>query len=462
MNLRDSLPGLTKSRFMVLSALSFLACDEPANFGLELELQESGLNTQKIELALPVSTIYIDSLRADIGGTVVLGHFEDNISGAATATPYLEYRALTDTLPGDSLTFVSADIVLEPYQARSLANTITIDLSVHEVADTLFGNPVYLTNRKLETETTVIGSLGNYSYSLDEKGAFKIPLTDEFAGLLFTRLKKASDPSFFTGFGTVAEQDSMVALHRDSLTKNLYNDRPIALVPGSASSGLLKFLLTDTLEASVSVTMSNAADTKSYSFDFKFRGNYHTYIKRDRSSSVHAGLVDEYVPSAGAKNGHIDLIAGLYPEIGIGPLFDFVDTIDNFLVNKAELSFVANDGAVNFIEDIRSVVPYIYKNGGRINGGGLAQNNLFESVILSNFGNVYRAGQTPLAMDLDSVKYSGDITLFADFAINQLRQENLRIAEKMALISTSLFDLARTSLDISRATLTIYYTVPNE
>ncbi len=461
MTLLDKTFYLLRSGLALLLVPIFFACDDPTDLGLRLELQESNLKTNKIELPLSVSTVYIDSLRTNVGNKIILGQFEDEISGKIIATPYMSYAALSGIFPGDSLIYHSANISLKHTQVRTLPTVMQLDVEVHEVNADLYANPIYLSNRKLEINENTLGSLSE-TYAPSRDSAFSIPLNDDFGRMLYTRLRNASDTGYIQGFDGF-NLDSVRLVYRDSTVSNLYPDKPLALVPSTTSSGLLKFdLSTDSV--TLNVVMMDLSGRNFYEYNYTFNSNYYTHIERDKSSSIHSDLQEEYQPSSNPGNiAYLDMVGGFFPKVDLKNLYDFTDSLDNFLINKASFSFPIEPSVEGFIDNSSFLTPYVVRDNGKLNIPDLLGGNYLNNVVLANSNNVYYSSQTSLQMPLDSnVSYNGDITLFTDYSLNLFKTEDNKLAEELILISSDYLDLGRTALKSDEVTLTLYYTTTKE
>jgi len=473
MNLLDKLTHSIKPGLALLLIPFFFACNDPTQLGLEINSDQSEVGVNKIELTLPTSTVYIDSLRTDNYTSVILGAYEDSIIGKVTATPYCQYEIYTGVLSGtdelgqDTLKFEYADILLKVSDQRAHGTLSNQKISVHEINDKIYSQPAYLSNRVLDYDPDPIGE-HTFDFNPETDSVIDIRLNEDFGMKIFERLSKAGDTSL---------TDYLV--YRDSLLRGLYQDPPLAFVPDPANSGLFQINLKDDT-TKLAIRMSSVLHPgKSYVFLYTLNAAHYTQITRDRSSGKLADLVEEYSPSTiPSSRSYLDLIAGVYPKVSLSPLIDFIDTTQNIIINRATLRYgLPTINNQPYVYEIPFLWNFLIHSNGRINGGAifnlqtkdgyhngiLVDSDYFQ--ILSN--GTYVGYRNFLTMQYDTTHYSGDATMFIQLMSSLSKNGGDLLAEDFIINGDLIppsgynidpFYLGQTSFVNSEIKLTLYYT----
>lgn len=443
MNLLDNKNYLKVSGLAFLLIPFFFACDDPTQLGLELDAEESPLNSEKIEFVLPSTNIRIDSLRTDDFELSLFGQFSDSIYGTTKAISYNDFNFFGGVIPeGDSLEYSSVYLNLRVSDLRSHGILTGEQIAVHLANDSLYINPVYLANMSVDYDPTPAGEL-TFDFDPAKDSIIRVPLSDDFGMFLYDRLEKAK----------------VVGDYRDSLFQGLYHYPPLALVPGASNEGLFLFDLTDDSTKLV-VEMKTVAG-KLYTFNYDFNDAHFSQIIRDNSTGKLSDISAEYTESSvPSSRVYLDMIAGINPKLDLAPYIDFLKTHNDFIINRATLTLgVANDN--DQIEDVSSFRALFIKSNGKINGSGIALGDGFNNAVLSEAGySTSTNNSNVLNMGIDAVnsRVKVDVTLFAQLIADYYRNNSSSITDELVLWSPNTLGLGQTSFIKNEINLTLYYT----
>lgn len=445
MNLLDKLTYLIKPGLAILLIPFFFACDDPSELGLELEVDEDIIETEKLEFTLPASSILIDSLRTDHFSYNVAGQYADSVYGSVRAEAYNQYDIRSGTLPtGDTIAFSHAIMVLKVRDIKAPDLLQDERFTIHEVNDTLYSQPAYLADRKLDYDPNPVGDL-SFDFDPEEDSVIQILLTEEFGRFLYDRLNNASEQ----GPG------------RDSLLQSLFHYPPLAIVPGVDNQGLFSFDLDDdTTGIYINMTSQSGDD---YSWIFDFEGAHFTHVGRNRSGGKLSDITTEYEESTTPSSRvYMSMLHGIYPKLDLAPLIEHIKSNDQFMVNRATMSLgAAPPPGLGHINNVASLRSYFIKENGEINGAGINLGDGFSNAILgeqdylssSNSSNVLTIGYN----ETDAT-YDFDVTLFTQIFAEDYSVREEFLTEELVLVSPETLGLGQTSFKKSELKLTLYIT----
>jgi len=445
MNLLDKLTYWITSGLAIVLVPFFFACDDPSRLGLELESEDNPIVTQKMEFVLPASTIYIDSLRTDQFTHSIFGQYEDSIAGKATVVSYNQYNIYGGVLPGgDSLEYVSTILSIKVAGQRAQRGLAGEQIIIHEVNDTLYNQPVYLADRKLDHRSETIADY-TFDYNPLTDSIIQIPLTDTFGQFLYKRLEKAT----------------LGGVNQDSLLLGMYHYPPLALIPGAGNKGLFSFDLKDDTTR-IYVNMKNAAG-KLYHFSFDFSDAHYSQIDRDRSSGKFSDIVSEYEESnAITGRTHLDMVNGIHTKLDLSPYLDFVKSHEDFIINRATISMeVVPQDEFSYIETVPFIRNYFIKSNGKINGSGVSRGDGFNNAILTEADYASSGNSTnilTMAYNKDNSEYLANVTLFTQVLADDYALSDEFLTEHLVITSPETISLGQTSFNKSGMKLTIFYT----
>ena len=137
MNLSDRIKKIKlfiKPGLIVLIPV-FLGCDAAEDFGTQFDLN-TNIIVNLIEFDLPATNLYIDSLRTDGENKLIVGSYNDPLTGNVTAEGYFQFRFLRGVRPGDSLIFDSLNLIVQTSSILPLDTDSNLEIDVFEIKDT--------------------------------------------------------------------------------------------------------------------------------------------------------------------------------------------------------------------------------------------------------------------------------------------------------------------------------------
>ncbi|MFY0599589.1 MAG: hypothetical protein JXR03_07945 [Cyclobacteriaceae bacterium] len=451
MTLSASNKKLYKSGLVLLALIPFFfACDDPNALGVDLDNENAKTVTETITFDLPVSTIYIDSLRTDNDNVLIVGSTQDDPTfGDIKAIGYSEFIPGTGGyLPTDTVVFERAFLILESTSDYISGAAASQNITVYETTDTLFSAATYLSKINVEYDNTM--PLGSISEALGEQDSiFSIDLSDAFGRDLYVKLDSAQDNGAYT----------------DSLNSGV---KPaLVLEPSDNNQSIFNFDLTsDTV--GIYIEMKDPDNDSLLYFKFNLAGDYYSQILRDRSGSTYASLVNNYDSVSGGENTHLNMIAGIHPRLDLNPYLDFLSENENIIVNRAEISIPTDnsDGSPE-VNNIRYFIP---SSNGRINGPAFLvnQSQIKDFGVLSNSGyRVFNGFPSMLisSFDNDDNSYFGNVTNFCqallDFSLWDQTTATSKLvvdAKQLILYGATPTLVGQSTIPSSGITLKVYYT----
>ncbi|MEO9475060.1 MAG: hypothetical protein ABJG41_05985 [Cyclobacteriaceae bacterium] len=380
----------------------FFACDDPSSLGVALDDENAKTEIAVEEFVLPSQTIYIDSLLTEVQNNLVFGNITgDSIFGDLKAVAYTEYAPISGVAAPDDSTIkhVKTYAILRYSRATYGSDAPMQTVTAYQGTDTLFASVTYLANAHVDyDETKPEGSLSVPLSDVDGDSIVQIVLDASLADSLYAKIEAAA----------IDTLDGNVPF---STTQYF---APLVFVPGTDNQNLLNLdLNADTV--GIYVEMSNAAEDTTYFFKFNFTGDNFSEIIRDRSTGKYSDLVDDYDSSMViAGNVHLNTIAGLHPKVSLKPYIDFIESNENIIINRAEVS-LQNVPISETVPPVEWVSFLFETEGGRVNGPSLNGSNAISYAILYNGAYTGSLSQNPVminAYDSDEDNYTVNSTFF--------------------------------------------------
>ena len=437
---------LDKRKYLIWSGLAcmlipfFFACDDPNELGILVEGDEQGIRVRDTTFTLPISTIYIDSLRTDQFNSTIVGRSLDSIFGELKAESYFHYGPLGGVGPGDTLEFSSSFIVLEAEDISAKESLSNEHWDFHEALDTLYSQAIYLANKETPYDPNPILQY-DFSFNPEDDSLISCPF-DIVGQKLFDQLVKA-------------EQDTVF---RDSLVSGQLYYSPLVLVPGDQNEGLFTLEL-DSDTAGIYVEMRSPSTDSLYYYKFNLgRKGYYSRIVRDRSGSTLQSLQNEYEDEYVSDRAYGSMVHGVYLKVDLQPLQNFVDQHNSLVVNDSRLTLNTVDySSMDFISPYPNV-QFLFIRGSKINGPGtILSSERFFNALLNEASYRSSSGQQSLltmSLQSDSTIYRGSTTLFtqlfADAQSNEDRDELVVINPFVTSVKQTVF---------TDAQLDFYYTL---
>jgi hypothetical protein len=327
---------------MVALALLIFACEDPGEIGLELN-PENGLFVAKYQgIPLDNSVILFESMVTDnatridsfnninSGGRLLVGSFENQqfgkFSSKAFAGVYLGKVGFSNESGNyifDSLIF---NIKVDYLYGNSLLGNKRI--SIHELSDTLDLDTIYRTNNTSPYQQEAVGTFDFDLSTLDTvwiDTVLTTRLSDEL-GIRFLEEARVNDITFannndfrkfFSGFAFVADD---------------MNDMVTGIIPENARS-FLRLHFHDTKDTTFLDLIFQDLDT--------LEGNltkYYNNITLDRTGTPLQNISDFHTDFETANDlSYIQASTGVFTKMTLQPYFDFLDTVEHLVINRAEI-----------------------------------------------------------------------------------------------------------------------------
>lgn len=409
--------------------LSFGGCRE--DLGVELPPDVQRTQVKFIEMELPITSLYLDSLRTDKLGLVHAGVFTEPLLGQVESTGYAEFEYSSGLIanefvlvrqPGrtDSLadlTFESLTMTLKVDEVLTSEFFINQHLDLWSISDSIFSNGIYLSNRNIAVDEMVgsadlnIPNLNPIDFQEDTI-VVQLSLSESFGAELVENFIENGvnvQPKGLAFKGSVGNQIVSYDLINDTTELILTMKGNLYSTDGSSQ------LLGDTLVTSV----------------FRFSSSKHfTGIERNRAGSAIASAVDNAVIDIDPDYAYFSPTAGIYPKIELDLFKEFSELEPNVLFNRVELIYETQDYIGN-MQPIQAVLYYITQdNGGLVNvnwPGILSFPDRFNVLVQSDL-SITRQQDIPEYHFLDSLSestigYKGFPTLFFQYHYNNIRDD---------------------------------------
>jgi hypothetical protein len=320
-------------------ALFFFSCEDPTSLGYQNPNKK--FNVQYVEIPLSSSVVLTDSLVTDnklrngvptAGGSTLVGRYTDEVMGTVKAESFLQiYRSTgaTTKLPSaavfDSVTF---QMKLNFY-SYGFTGVQTEKFTVHEITgDSLnsMRSHYYYSSSTLAYDPTMIGEI---SVQVDYDSLKKeLSKQSNQRDTLLAR-GKLSDTFGQKIFGYAQASE----FKTNAEIKQFLSDfKGISLVP-SQSNAILGLDIFSSFSKIV-LHYHTATDTLEAALGFSTAG--FTNIQTDRSATSLAGVL----PYQSSDPGELRFIQGGSPvltKVDLENFYNVIDTIDNALINSAEL-----------------------------------------------------------------------------------------------------------------------------
>lgn len=438
-----------KSGLALLLIPFFFACDDPSELGLEVDSENTNVKVSFIDLILPVSTIYIDSLRTEDQNNILFGSFEDSISGKVSATGYTMYNQdlnSTNDLPDIADIFHSLSLVLSVSDFKSDDIAVNQSISIHLAKDTLFKEGIYLSNRFTEYDPEPIGEL-TFDFNPATDTVLTIPLDSLFGEFLFDRLKR-------TNFDSAS---------LDSLLLSLYYFDPLVIVPGENNSSLFSLdLREDTTGIYVNFDDESGV-LSTYRFDMLVgRGTeaHYTHLSRDIGNSKLSTLMEDYDAIDNISRSYLNPLSGVYPKIDLAPLTTFVSENTDIIINRSDLTLPYSNIDLGYIEPVDFIYFFFIQDNDKINATGTLSGNAIDKSLLTEGSYLSSSEQTFITFnkDEDNLSYSGSTTFFTQIFVDNVLNDTDFLTQEMVVMAPRTMGLGQTSFINSEIKLRIYYT----
>jgi len=334
------------SSLLPVFILFLVACEDPGEVGLELNPGNGAFVAKYQELQLTTSIVLVEDILSDNStringrapysptsdGRILFGNYTTpdfgSISSKGFSSLYLSKRGFKPS--EDTLGLEYDSLVMYMYVDYLYGKSFlgTKQINIHELKEEIQIDSVYLTKNSTPYHEEPVGTL-NFDFSSFDSvrvdTLLRVRLADELGNRLFneayadttTFSNNVEFRQFFNGF---------------------------AFVPGSAND-MITGVHMENQSSFVRMFVHNSKDTAAY--DFVFTGydtagynitRYYNNITLERSGSSLGPINDYYTDYFPADNrGLTQGNSGVFTKLDFTPYLNFIDTIDNLIINRAEL-----------------------------------------------------------------------------------------------------------------------------
>uniref|UniRef100_UPI0032ED27DC hypothetical protein n=1 Tax=Ekhidna sp. TaxID=2608089 RepID=UPI0032ED27DC len=448
-----SIKNLLKPGLMMLIPV-FFGCETQSDLGIKYDLgSEAGVKF--VEFTLPATNIYIDSLKTDGEGQILVGKYSDSLTGSVSAEGYFNYsyesgplpRAKSSSSNQNPVDTLKLDSLVLVIKVGSLIPSLPTEQSfeVFQLKNNLDNNLVYLSNNKQDLDLKI----GEFSTTISPKddSVYRIKLDSSYA------------KSFFFQISNIAGD---VGQSIDS-----YLFKPLGLIPNNDSKTISSVdLSSDTLRIFLySSPISQESKDTTYITSFEPIGKNYSHIDRNLSESEFSGISEKQNFDLPSGKTIIDPLMGLSTAFSLAPLKDFFDQNENILINNASLAlkFEADENR----DTLEIFLNYFRKSDNSFFGSAI-QANPFGNIVMSDNGYL-NLNSNPAASSFNNEK--NELLLSSTLFYQQLYRQyidslifinptngSVRPVEYLVLISPIDVTLQRTIFKKDGIKLRLYYT----
>ena len=360
----------------------FLMCEDPNEIGTELNPNSDNVNTLYKEFTLPTSIVFSDSVRTSEDQNMAFGVYEDPIFGRIESIAYFQFGAFIDGIGPQRIVdldaiYDSAILVLQYNFFYGEDFTQFQRLRVHEITDTLFNRVIYKSNIRTPFSRTPIGE-AEFRATPGIDSLLFIDIDDEYGERALDAVRNRP----------INDGDDVL----------LFEVPGIALVPDDNMDYIVgvehEIQANDSIRIEESSTLriyyhSPSFEGQTFFWDYPLQsfGRY-MLIENDRSSSELSGLTEpfqEFVPATDDR--YVQPITGIHTKIDMSPVWDFIDSLDGFIVNKADFEITpVNDrgGTEDFLTTINQISLLFTDESNKINGNLINTTNNLNNEVLED------------------------------------------------------------------------------
>lgn len=444
-----NLLGRCSVGLLFLSALFFFSCDDELN-KIGSETGQDKFDLLYEEFVLPSKVVLFDSIRTDNTSRLLVGQYNDPSFGNIKSTAYSVYgtNLITDALVDAVIDSVYLNLKLDFYHyGRTSDDRLEMSFNVHRITEKINSDeyqfnyseaqydPLPLGNIKFRYYTDSLDlatSLGNYrnAQGIDSTLSVSLKLPMEYVFDL-------------------AEAINTVDTLLYEISEHMFG---LALVPELAESVIGFDILSTVSNLRVYYHSSSSSTTVSPHYDFTLNTTpTFNQIESDRAGTPLEGLTTFNSGEELDGTRYIQGASGIYTQVDLAPFLAFTKSVDNILINSAEI-------AIDQLEDFDNLTPpassgLLHANddykfdqlvSGEVTYDYAFNDNFsqFEMLLVADENENYAIGGFPTLY-------------FQSLYDNGVEDANLVIVPNE--FSSSLH---RTSFDKDNLKLRVYYTVP--
>ncbi|MDZ7606353.1 MAG: DUF4270 family protein [Cyclobacteriaceae bacterium] len=331
------------SSLLPVLVLFLIACEDPGEIGLELNPENGAFVAKYQELPLNTSIVLVEDILSDNStringrtqvkssdGRVLFGNYTTPDFGGMSSKGFSSLYISQRGFKPSEKEFVFDSLVMFMFVDYLYGESFlgTKQINIHELKEEIKVDSIYLTKNSTPYYDEPVGSLNFDFSSLDSVRVdtlLRVRLADELGNRLFdeaytdttTFSNNVEFRQFFNGF---------------------------AFVPGDGNN-MITGVHMENPSTFVRMFIHNTTDTAA--FDFVFTGydtagtnitRYYNNIKLDRSGSSIGPITEYYTDYFPTDNrGLMQASTGVFTKLDFTPYLNFIDTIDNLIINRAEL-----------------------------------------------------------------------------------------------------------------------------
>lgn len=310
---------------VLLASLFFVSCEDPGKIGLNINPKSGAILTEYIEFVLPSNQVQFDPRSTLNSFSFQAGVYTDPDFGTIASKSYtwLGVQSSVPTL-SSSAAYISTSISIQfsSIYGSEGENREIESFEVYQLADPIEEGVDYTRVNEI-----ALGSMiGNLELMIQENDTltsdslFSFALSDAFGQVIFDKLL-ANDGTF-----------------NDDTVFNAFI-KGIAIVPGLTNNKILQFNPTS-FEIKLNYTEVNSAQEiveRTYSFDL---GSRHFFnLSSNLSGTSLDGILpnnQDFIPNDDFRYLQAGTMIAI--KVDYNPLFIFMDTIDNIVIQKSFLT----------------------------------------------------------------------------------------------------------------------------
>jgi len=329
---------------LILLGLAFFtfACEEPGEIGLELN-PENGVFVAKFnEISIPSSVILYEDILSD--NSTRIDNFTQNrtgdgrlLTGSITNGNFGKFqsKAFSSMYLGSSGFTPNADFIFDSLVLRVKVDYLYGEsilgnkrIYVHELAEEIKIDSLYLTSNSTPYLEAPLGEFNFDVSSFDTirvDTVFSARLSDEL-GMRFLDEAKSDTMTFNNNnnFRNFFNGIAFVSDEANDMVFGIHVENPLTY---------MRLYIHDTQDTTYFDLIPQGLDTTGQNIT-----RYYNNILLDRSGTPLAGIPDYHIDYDTDNDlTYIQASAGIFTKLNIGVYMNFLDTIENLVINRAEL-----------------------------------------------------------------------------------------------------------------------------
>ena len=397
---------------LVTVALFFFNCQEDTSV-LGFRNPNGKFKVNYVDIPLESSIYLRDSLRTSnytYSGEVnrfLVGQYTDPVFGDVSASVFTQYFSANYQKIGSTAAFDSATLELQfdfyAYGSNSIFNQ---DITIYELDEEIKSDSLLYYHN--DSSVPYTKQVGTKSFSIDPEAfkelansndrdsviSIKVPLITSFGQRIFNSAVRYRD--------AVTKEDSAFVMY----TEFVKQFKGIAIKPTNGDK-IVGF--SPVGPGTKIVVHYHEATEDSLSFSMSMSGVIgFNQIQSDRSLSELSDVnvpYQEYQPDT--ENRYIESGVGLLTKLDLSNFFAFADTVDNIMVNSAEIVIEANDPGV--YEPPSGLAVRVLKDNNRMKKFNSKDPQEVSDVLAySGYLQLDAVSQGAIVVENDSVLYAND------------------------------------------------------